>query len=547
MKIFSSRLFQFLAVLIAVGLPGILFGSVRQAPALNVTVDIEHFYPVAGSSANQSGTVGNFGTFHWVGQKSSNQAGTVESTSVAPSILFSSMNAIGISLSASSVSESAPVGQGVGIISSFNLSNPVYTLLNNAGGKFSLLGNQIRIAQSLDFETQSSHIIRIRATGTEGQVERDFPITVLDVTDEDDDGDGLSQAREYQLGTNPRLADTDGDGYSDGVEVNAGSNPLDAQSFPAWTASLFNLNARQVEENLPAGSPVGQFLYGDVPLSTGVNVTILSGDGSDAFSVDQNGTLLTKAPLDFEKKPSYNVSVRASHSSGAVFEKTFIVYVVDSFIPIVYTERIVQSSGTSATLEGQVIDEGGTTGVSERGIIIALFPNPLLGETGVQKLPSGNGPGKFLATVDGLEKGRKYFIRAYARNNEGIAYGSELTLKTPATTQSPAWAKAEPAASANWWTSPWFGSFYMNDGNAWVMHSELGWLYPMAPNRGGIWLWKENMGWLWTDQQYFPFLYQNTSAGWLYFYGASQDRLLFYHYRDERWIQQTKQSPGTQN
>ena len=60
-------------------------------------------------------------------------------------------------------------------------------------------------------------------------------------------------------------------------------------------------------------------------------------------------------------------------------------------------------------------------------LLIALFPNPLLGETGVQKLPSGNGPGKFLATVDGLEKGRKYFIRAYARNSEGIAYGSELT------------------------------------------------------------------------------------------------------------------------
>ena len=103
--------------------------------------------------------------------------------------------------------------------------------------------------------------------------------------------------------------------------------------------------------------------------------------------------------------------------------------------------------------------------------------------------------------------------------------------------RGPSWAKAQPGAAANWWTSPWFGSFYMNDGNAWVMHSELGWLYPMASGDKGVWLWKEQLGWLWTDEAFYPFLYQNTSAGWLYFYGASQDRLLFYHYRDERWLQ----------
>jgi hypothetical protein len=42
----------------------------------------------------------------------------------------------------------------------------------------------------------------------------------------DPDADGLSNAEEYALGTDPRSADTDGDGFADGVEVATGFDPL---------------------------------------------------------------------------------------------------------------------------------------------------------------------------------------------------------------------------------------------------------------------------------------------------------------------------------
>jgi hypothetical protein len=45
------------------------------------------------------------------------------------------------------------------------------------------------------------------------------------------DGDGLTNEREEELGTDPNLADTDGDGVDDSDEVDAGSDPLDAASF----------------------------------------------------------------------------------------------------------------------------------------------------------------------------------------------------------------------------------------------------------------------------------------------------------------------------
>jgi Thrombospondin type 3 repeat/Bacterial TSP3 repeat len=58
---------------------------------------------------------------------------------------------------------------------------------------------------------------------------------VGDVCDSDDDNDGLSDATEAGLGTNPLAADTDGDGANDGAEVAAGTNPLDPGSFPPPT------------------------------------------------------------------------------------------------------------------------------------------------------------------------------------------------------------------------------------------------------------------------------------------------------------------------
>lgn len=49
---------------------------------------------------------------------------------------------------------------------------------------------------------------------------------------EDADGDGLTNAQEIALGTNPHALDTDGDGFSDGDEVAFGSAPTNPASRP---------------------------------------------------------------------------------------------------------------------------------------------------------------------------------------------------------------------------------------------------------------------------------------------------------------------------
>ena len=49
--------------------------------------------------------------------------------------------------------------------------------------------------------------------------------------------------------------------------------------------------------------------------------------------------------------PNYEITVLVEHSSGAVFEKKFIIQVIDSFIPIVRTVKIARLTSSGATLE----------------------------------------------------------------------------------------------------------------------------------------------------------------------------------------------------
>ena len=57
----------------------------------------------------------------------------------------------------------------------------------------------------------------------------------------DTDGDGLTDALEAILGSNPNLADSDGDGYSDYDEYIAGTDLMDASDFPLATVALLGL------------------------------------------------------------------------------------------------------------------------------------------------------------------------------------------------------------------------------------------------------------------------------------------------------------------
>jgi YD repeat-containing protein len=90
----------------------------------------------------------------------------------------------------------------------------------------------------------------------------------------DSDGDGLTNAQEIALGTDPFRADTDGDGFNDGVEASEGSNPLDPHSSPLHYAyaeiSIFNNTDPGVVSGMLMGSPVSILNLTDPSAAAGV-------------------------------------------------------------------------------------------------------------------------------------------------------------------------------------------------------------------------------------------------------------------------------------
>ena len=95
-------------------------------------------------------------------------------------------------------------------------------------------------------------------------------------------------------------------------------------------------------------------------------------------------------------------------------------------VPVVTTLQPTDISYTSATVGGNVTDDGGLE-VTERGVVYGTNQNQT---TEDNKVASGSGLGEFTCNLTDLQEGTTYYARAYAVNAKGTAYGEEVSFIT---------------------------------------------------------------------------------------------------------------------
>jgi len=98
-----------------------------------------------------------------------------------------------------------------------------------------------------------------------------------------------------------------------------------------------------------------------------------------------------------------------------------------SKIPTVKTSKVTGVTLNSAISGGEVISDGGSV-VSERGICWNKIPSPTIDDD--KMADDAVGTGIFTGIIRGLEAGDIYYIRAYATNSQGTAYGDERNFTT---------------------------------------------------------------------------------------------------------------------
>ena len=100
---------------------------------------------------------------------------------------------------------------------------------------------------------------------------------------------------------------------------------------------------------------------------------------------------------------------------------------VTSQIPTLSTSAVSNLGTSTATSGGNVSADGGAT-VTARGVVWSTNPTPVISLS--TKTSNGTGTGTFSSSLTSLSPNTIYFVRAYATNSAGTAYGKEVSFKT---------------------------------------------------------------------------------------------------------------------
>jgi uncharacterized protein (TIGR02145 family) len=122
----------------------------------------------------------------------------------------------------------------------------------------------------------------------------------------------------------------------------------------------------------------------------------------------------------------YHIRAYATNNIGTSYGNEVTATTAPASLSTLTTTPISLITMISA-VSGGTITSGGNDSITARGVCWATTTGPT---TANDKTSDGAGTGNFISNLTGLQSGVNYFVRAYATNSAGTAYGDELSFTT---------------------------------------------------------------------------------------------------------------------
>jgi uncharacterized protein (TIGR02145 family) len=207
---------------------------------------------------------------------------------------------------------------------------------------------------------------------------------------------------------------------------------LSQTGIPMWSGPAFatlTTNVATSVTNITAisggnitsdgGTPVTArgICWSTSPNPTVTNDSTRNGVGTGAFTSNISNLL---------GSTTYYIRAYAINTTGIGYgnQVTFTTPVPTT--PSLTTTTLSSITSVSVATGGSVVNNGGAP-ITARGVVWDTLTNPLITKN---KSINGSINNIFLDTIRGLAGSRLYYVRSYATNSAGTAYGNELTFTT---------------------------------------------------------------------------------------------------------------------
>lgn len=221
-----------------------------------------------------------------------------------------------------------------------------------------------------------------------------------------------------------------------------GSRSVTLEKFP-YGRQMFSLGVVQVEGPVPptVQTTAVQVIAANTAASGG-NITAIGGSAvisrgvcwstlqlptvADPHTTDGRGPgEYTSQMTGLSVNTVYYVRAYATNSIGTAYGEQFEFRTADG-LPTLRTDSVTSIAATTATCGGEVLADGGFA-VTARGVCWSTATQPTISNN---HTTDSLGLGTFASQIIGLVPGTTYYVRAYATNVVGTAYGEQRTFTT---------------------------------------------------------------------------------------------------------------------